>query len=454
MINRLLNKWIDFVRDHIYVITILISASLIGLLLIQFNLIKLEIDLQRHQFSKEIDKVLEDMKHIIKDDEELSNQLIALIGDKVHPDSTRDSLEKSLAVEIRGLTDSVLMEHGLAYLDYDFAFYQRIEDTIAFSTAIEPHQPDFQRYAIYPGGSIREAYGKKIFRFGFLFYNKSLFIAYQIFSILVITSIFIAILLGSFFSTFLVLKRQKQLSQLKNDFINNLTHELKTPIFASSLILKIIKEKKYKFSSSTLDYHISLLEKENHQLKNKVEKVLELTVLERENPGLNWQETDIHEIIHQKTGVYQILISAKNGNLNYKLGAEKSSIFGDPMHIGNILDNLLDNAIKYSENAPEIGIYTYNEDDDLVLEISDKGMGIDSKNLPYIFDKFYRVSHGNLHQTKGFGLGLSYVKMMTELHGGKITFASRVGEGSTITLNFPLYQNNKTGHYASKNIIS
>ena len=252
----------------------------------------------------------------------------------------------------------------------------------------------------------------------------------------------------------MVLKRQKQLTQLKNDFINNLTHELKTPIFASSIIYKIIREKRDKFTKKELDYHLSLLEKENHLLKNKVEKVLELTVLERENPGLNLKETDLHEIIHQKTEVYQVLILAKGGSLEYKLEAKNSLITGDSMHLGNILDNLLDNAIKYSTNAPQIKIFTYNKDDQVVIRITDNGIGIDNDNLPYVFDKFYRVSQGNLHQTKGFGLGLSYVKMMVGLHGGKINIESKIGEGSTLTLYFSILQKTKADTYASKNIIS
>lgn len=454
MIDRILNKWIDFVRDHLYVITILIFVSLIGLLLVQYNLIKLEIDIQRRQFDKEIDAVLWDMHHRIEDDASISNQLIALIGDQVHPASKRDSMETSLTAEIRSFTDSILFEKGIGFLDYDFAFYQRYEDTIAYTSAIEAHQPDFQKYAIKAGWRIREAYGKGIFRFGLLFHNQSMYVIYQIFSILVITLIFIIILLGSFFSTFLVLKRQKQLSQLKNDFINNLTHELKTPIFASSILYKIIKEKRKDFSDEELDHHLCLLENENHLLKNKVEKVLELTVLERKNPGLNMKIIDLHEIIPKKTEVYQIIINAENGVLNCNLKASSSRILGDSMHIGNIIDNLLENAIKYSENAPEIDISTSSIGSSLVLTIKDKGIGIEGKDLPNIFDKFYRVSQGNLHKTKGFGLGLSYVKMMTEIHEGQINFQSKSGKGSKVTITFPLYLNKKSDNHASKNFIS
>jgi two-component system phosphate regulon sensor histidine kinase PhoR len=453
MIDRVLNNWIDFVRDHIYVITILIFISLIGLLLVQYNLIKLEIEIQRDKFDEEIDDVLLDMHHRIEDDAYISNQLIALLGDRVQPVVKRDSIKKALTADIRTFTDSILIRRGIGFLDYDFAFYHRIEDTIAYTSAKEAYQPDFQKYAFKAGWRIREAYGKGTFRFGLLFYNKSLYVVYQIFPILIITFIFIIILLGSFFSTFLVLKRQKQLSELKNDFINNLTHELKTPIFASSILYKIIKEKRQDFTDGELSHHLSLLEKENHLLKNKVEKVLELTVLEGKNPGLKMEKIDLHEILSQKTEIYQIIITAEKGLLNCNLEANSSFILGDPMHIGNIIDNLLDNAIKYSENAPEIDITTKNRGHNFVLNIEDRGIGIEGKDLPNIFDKFYRVSQGNLHKTKGFGLGLSYVKMMTEIHGGEINFQSKSGKGSKVSLTFPLFTNKKSDIHATKNFI-
>ncbi|MEB2785240.1 sensor histidine kinase [Algoriphagus persicinus] len=453
MIERLLNKWIDFVRDHIYVITIMISISLTGLLFVQYNLIKLEVNIQKRQFDKEIDEVLLDMHHRIEDDEEISNKLIQLIGDKV-PVFERDSLEEYMVYEIRTFTDSILRNHELGFLDYDFAFYHRVEDTIAFTSAVNPHQPDYQKYAFKAGWRIREVYGKGVFRFGLLFHNQSLYVVYQIFSILIITTLFILILLGSFFSTFMVLHRQKQLSQLKNDFINNLTHELKTPIFASSILYKIIKEKRHKLSEGELDHHLFLLEKENHLLKIKVEKVLELSVLEHENPGLNLKEIDLHAIIAQKAEIYSIIIHERDGVLNCNLQAENFLIQGDYMHIGNIIDNLLDNAIKYSDKIPEIQITTHNHTDGIQLIISDHGIGVESTDLPFIFDKFFRVSQGNLHQTRGFGLGLSYVKMMTELHGGTLTFESKIGKGSTVTLQFPLKITSNSIRYVAKNFIS
>ena len=233
------------------------------------------------------------------------------------------------------------------------------------------------------------------------------------------------------------------ISQLKNDFINNLTHELKTPIFASSIIYKIIREKRKVFTDEELDYHLHLLENENQLLKNKVEKVLELSVLENGNPGLNFEQIDIHAIIKRKADVYKVLIESQQGSLHFLFKATEPFICGDEMHLGNILENLLDNAIKYSDTSPEVLVKTYNANNHLYVEVVDHGIGIEPDNLPFVFDKFYRVSHGNLHKIKGFGLGLSYVKMMVNLHGGEIEVKSSLGQGTSVILKFPVVETNK-----------
>jgi len=167
--------------------------------------------------------------------------------------------------------------------------------------------------------------------------------------------------------------------------------------------------------------------------------VLELTVLESGMHTLDLRLIDVHAIIREKMPMYQVLVEEKNGRIAYNLQAANAAILGDTMHVGNILDNLLDNAIKYSDKQLDVCIATANRDDMLVLKISDRGMGIESGELNAVFEKFYRVSHGNLHQTKGFGLGLSYVKSVVDLHNGKITLDSKPGTGSTFTIALPLH---------------
>lgn len=446
MATKLLNNWIDFIRDHTYIITLLITTSLVGLMAIQLYLITAEVDIQHRQFDKDIGSVLLDMHHRIEDDEALSNQLIQLFRYRENSPAEQEALEKSLIPEIRELTDSVLLARNLSDLEYEFAFYHRTEDTIALSSSGTARQPDFMHYSIKAGWRIKESLGKGMYRYGLLFYNKDWFLIYKVAPTLIISFVFIGILLGCFLSTLLVLKRQKQLSLLKNDFINNLAHELKTPIFASSVIFKIIRKKLQEPSYQDLDHHLSLLEKENQQLKEKAEKVLELTAFERESLEIHSRKMDVGEIISQKVATYSVLISQENGEISYHAHAQKAEIYADPMHVSNIIDNLLDNAVKYCKGAPQIKIESYNKDDALWLKFSDKGIGIAPKDQGFVFDKFFRVTKGNLHQTKGFGLGLSYVKLMMEAYGGKIKIESKLGEGSAFILSFPLYRSQIANH--------
>lgn len=440
MFNRLINRWIGFLRDHTYIITLLISISLIGLLVVQFSLITLEIELQQRAFDKEIDEVLRGMHNRLEEDEGLSDRLILLMSGTITDTVERQFIADSVINEMLDLTDSLLLMHNLSYLDYDVGFYHRQKDTIVVSSQFDARQSDYQKYSTRAGWRIKEALGKGMFRFGLVFHNKFLFVFFQVYSILIIIALFLIILIGSFFSTLLLLKRQKQLAQLKNDFINNLTHELKTPIFASSVIFKIIKERINSFSPAELSNHIGLLENENTQLKNKVDKVLELTVLESGKPTLESKVIDVHQIIHKKMPIYQVLVEKQHGEIVYDLQARDAEVLGDTMHVGNILDNLLDNAIKYANRQPDIRVSTINSNGMLMLKISDRGMGIESSERTAVFEKFYRVSHGNLHQTKGFGLGLSYVKSVVDLHHGKIYLESKRGMGSTFTIMLPLYR--------------
>lgn len=449
MAAKLLNNWIDFIRDHTYIITLLISTSLIGLMAIQWHLINVQIEMQHRQLDGEIETVLVDMHHRIEDDETLSNHLILLFSNRLSSAKAKDSLENLLAREVGELTDSVLMARNLADLEYEFAFYHRYEDTITLSSSRTALQPDFMHYSIKAGWRIKEALGEGMYRFGIFFHNKDWYLIYQVAPTLIISIIFIGILIGCFLSTLIVLQRQKQLSVLKNDFINNLAHELKTPIFASSVIFKIIRKKLEQPSYQELGHHLSLLENENKQLKAKVENVLELTIFERKNFEKNRQRVNVHEIISQKVATYRVLVSQENGKIQYHPHAKRSEIFANSMHISNIVDNLLDNALKYCDGSPLINIESYNKEDALWIKFSDAGIGIDYKDRDFVFEKFFRVTKGDLHQTKGFGLGLSYVKMMTEAYEGKIKLESKLGEGSTFTLSFPLMPEPKLEHYAN-----
>ncbi len=252
-------------------------------------------------------------------------------------------------------------------------------------------------------------------------------------------SAIISLIVFAFFAyAIYIILRQKRLSEMKTDFINNMTHELKTPISSISLSSEVLLNPKINEQPQRLKQYAELIFNEVKRLKLQVDKVLQLATLEKEKVDLKKSEIDIHEVLSVATKTFE----TTNQNLKVKLELEavNSVIKGDQVHISNIVFNLIDNAIKYSEDKPEIKIVTTSNRELIRTEIHDKGIGIPKKSLPYVFDKFYRVPKGNIHDVKGFGLGLHYVKQMLELHGGKIKVTSVEGEGSVFSFTLPLNQ--------------
>ncbi|MEX1000577.1 MAG: HAMP domain-containing sensor histidine kinase [Crocinitomicaceae bacterium] len=236
-----------------------------------------------------------------------------------------------------------------------------------------------------------------------------------------------------------IIYRQKKLSEIKNDFINNMTHELKTPIAT----IRISSESLLNFDENTdpdkrLRY-AGIIYKENKRLEQQVERVLEIAKLDRHDVKFKLQEIDLHELIKEAKENFEFSQVEENADLiQLDLQATNSKILSDQIHLTNVLNNLIDNAIKYSSDAPEITIKSYNQKQYLFVSITDKGKGISKDNLKYIFDKFYRVPTGNIHDVKGFGLGLFYVKTVMEELGGGVKVKSVLGKGSEFTIFLPV----------------
>ncbi len=239
------------------------------------------------------------------------------------------------------------------------------------------------------------------------------------------------------YAVYLIL-RQKKLSEMKSDFINNMTHELRTPISTISLSSEILLGDKIKDQPERLKNYAQLIYNENQRLRLQVDKVLQLALLDKKGVEINYQPLDMHQII--KNAAESITLVRENDeiSINLELIAENQNISGDPVHISNVIHNLLDNATKYSKAKTAILIKTSNMRDNLIIEVEDNGIGIPRKSIDYIFDKFYRVPTGNLHDVKGFGLGLYYVNQIVMAHKGKISVKSKEGEGTIFTLQFPI----------------
>jgi two-component system, OmpR family, phosphate regulon sensor histidine kinase PhoR len=234
-----------------------------------------------------------------------------------------------------------------------------------------------------------------------------------------------------------VILRQKQLSELQRDFINNMTHEFKTPISTINISTDVFLQNEKIKSDPRLGRYASIIKEQVMRLNTQVEKVLQLAKVEREKIELHLEEVDLADLIRSISPSIELKVNEKQGILHLDLQAEKNLVSADKLHLTNILHNLVDNGVKYSNDRPEIRIGLHDEDEKVVLSIHDNGIGIPKEHQRRVFDKFYRVPTGNVHNVKGFGLGLYYVKSMCEEHGWELGLNSQIGAGTTITIKMP-----------------
>lgn len=250
--------------------------------------------------------------------------------------------------------------------------------------------------------------------------------------------IFTGLILFCFIYAYQIIFKQKKLSEMKSDFINNMTHEFKTPIATINLAAESIQSQKVINSPSEIRRLVSIISQENKRMLSQVEQVLKIAQMEHEVLNLKFEKLSLHKIIEEILNQISFRVEQLQGTIKLELSASQETIEGDRIHLENVVHNLLDNAIKYSPEKPKIEIYTHNVNNTIVLEVRDHGIGISKDQKKYIFDKFYRVPTGNIHDVKGFGLGLSYVKSIVEAHRGTIDVSAQIGKGSSFFVKFPV----------------
>ena len=256
--------------------------------------------------------------------------------------------------------------------------------------------------------------------------------------VLFVSVLFILIVIGVFITSIKVIIKQKKLSEIKNDFISNMTHELKTPISTISLACEALEDKSIELNDEIKGSYLGMIRSENNRLGMLVDKVLRNTVLDKGELKLKPEPMDLNEMIKTSLSHFDLQVRKRGGKIKTDFNQDLPTVNIDPVHIGNAISNLIDNAIKYSSEKPKIYISTYQNESEVILEVKDQGIGISPENQKNIFGKFYRVPTGNIHNVKGFGLGLSYVKSVIEKTGGAISVKSELKKGSTFTIKIPL----------------
>ncbi len=419
-------------RNTIRTIILLATISLVGIVVTQIYWVKKAYNIQEKQFNEKVvlalNSVVKSIKKINKDTVEYSGNPVKQVSTDYYIVSINDTIHPFL---LERLLREAFHRRNIN-TDFEYVIYDCFTDSIVFGDYIDistKEKSQLQKTSKTFHSEFDNHY------FGVYFPNKSTFIIQQM-EIWLFSSIVILVIVIFFSYTINVILQQKRLGEIKNDFINNITHEFKTPISTIQLSANMLLQENICENPARLKHYAEIIKEENQRLKHQVDKVLQLATLEKDKLKLENNEVDIHEIISKSVSSFELLLKEKNGTITTRLHALKHRMKADKVHLGNIFYNLIDNAVKYSKENPEIMIETYNVSNQIIIKISDNGIGIKKENLKHIFDKFYREPTGNIHDVKGFGLGLHYVKTIVDVYGGKIQVHSTEGKGTTFVITF------------------
>ena len=330
-------------------------------------------------------------------------------------------------------------------IDYEFGVYSPDRSKIVLEKTGKYHDE-----LLFKGFPFPLFSGSTIATRDFLllyFPEQSKYNLQSLWGMMIVSFLLVIVIIAAFSYSVFTIIRQRKLSELKNDFINNMTHEFKTPISTISLACQALSDKDIPRSNEMYTDYINIIGDENHRLGEMAEKILQTAILEKGNLHLRPEPIDMHVLIADAIHKIAIQIEIRDGVITQSLKAQHPLIKADKVHLSNVIFNLLDNANKYSPRKPQILVSTADAENGISISITDKGMGISKANLKRIFEKLFRVPTGDVHNVKGFGLGLSYVKFIVEKHDGTISVESEPGKGSTFTMFLPFVipEENKSG---------
>ncbi len=424
------SNWMN--RKTIVIIILIASLSLVGILATQIYWVNTTFKLKEEQFDNSVRIALKSVVNQLlqnKSDTTFQKRLLALScrKTKLSIDDYIDTklIDSLIADELKCMFIDTRYSYGV-YSKYNHKFV--IGNYIGNENELIKSHFQFSLSSIYKPGN----YFLSIF-----FPRKTYELIHRIKLWVFLTALFLIILIISFTFVILTLLHQKKISEIKTDFINNMTHEFKTPIATSSLAAEMIQRDEVIVSPRKVKKYASIILDENNRLQNQVEQVLQVAILESGNQQFKIRRINVHEQLKTVLNSFELQFKEGNIKLKIKLGATNPNIMADKVHLLNIYYNLIDNAIKYTPDNPTIKVSTWNENNNIIISVKDNGIGISKENQQNIFKNLFRVPIGNIHEVRGFGLGLYYVKTVIDQFGGKIELTSDLGKGSDFELSFP-----------------
>jgi len=335
--------------------------------------------------------------------------------------------------QIQKLIEEKLRKRELN-LHFEFAIYNKNVLSKIHSKYFEPNETKEYRALLFGANSNDDS----LYELAVIFPQRERFVLSSIIEIASLSTVFMLIIIAVFIITLNQLVTQRRISEIKTDFINNMTHEFKTPIATMNLVLDTLKSPIALNNPDKVMHYVKILKQENKRMLAQVENILQISRLEKGNLQLEREPLDVHDLITNAITHVQVMLNERGGVIHTHFLADNSDISANESHLTNVFINVIENAIKYSPEAPEIDIYTENIKNRILIRIKDKGQGMSKQGTKYIFDKFYREHTGDLHNVKGHGLGLAYVKSIVEYHQGSIYVESEKGKGSTFFIKLPI----------------
>jgi two-component system phosphate regulon sensor histidine kinase PhoR len=449
------------------VIIVLISLSLIGTIYVQYSWLRTMLIDKHEEFRYKLIKGINEVGVTLM---EQKSSLPSLKSYRIRPDFSLPSeqfrselmrpptiAQKFTEQEVADKLHKAFAQQGLKDVKFEFAITSNVNllsyeiKSRAFLNQVEDTASDRNLVLYYlfqpPSGSdLENLVPEEIMTV--IVPNVKKVVLNDMRWMIVGAVFFTLMIITAFYITVNALLRQKKLSEIKNDFINNMTHEFKTPLATISLAVDALRNDKVAQDREKMNYFSSIIKEENKRMNKHVETILQAAVMDRQELTLNRVPLHVHSLIHDIMDNYKLQLEEKGARAELSLDARFDYIEADPVHFRNLISNLIDNAVKYSKDNLLIKIATYNTNKFIGIRIEDNGIGMSKETVRRIFEKFYRAHTGNLHNVKGFGLGLSYVKTVVDAHDGKIKVDSVLGKGSAFTLEIPLLKENTTAEKA------